>query len=205
FGLALGLPFALFALFPNWLRSLPRSGGWMNTLKIVFGFIELALALKYFSNADLVTHWGLLKRETFLGAWILTGIALVLYLFGVLRFPHDPPPEKLGKGRIGVGLVFLALVLYMLPGLTHTRYSKLALLSGTIPPLNYSLYGEEENGAVKANVMNDYDRALQLAREQHKPVLIDFTGWACSNCRRMEENVWTSPEVKPLIQKDYIL
>jgi cytochrome c biogenesis protein CcdA/thioredoxin-related protein len=206
FGFALGLPFALFALFPSWLQSLPRSGAWMNTIKIVFGFIELALALKYFSNADLVVHWGLLKRETFFALWILIGGALVLYLLGVIKFHHDPPPKKLGKGRIVTALLFLALIVYLAPGLTNTHYANRALVSGFPPPLSYSLYGSDKvAGAVEANVINDYDKALKLAKEQHKPILIDFTGWACVNCRKMEENVWPKPGVKDLISKDYIL
>lgn len=206
FGLALGLPFALFALFPNWLSSLPRSGSWMNTVKIVFGFLELALAVKYLSNADLVKHWGLIKRETFFGIWILVGIGLVLYLFGILKFSYDPPPKKLGKGRIAVGLFFLALTLYLVPGVTNTKYANLSLVSGFPPPLTYSLYGHSGvKKGVEANVINDYDKALQLAREQHKPLLIDFTGWACVNCRKMEENVWPDERVKAMIEKDYVL
>ncbi|HWB94081.1 MAG TPA: cytochrome c biogenesis protein CcdA [Puia sp.] len=206
FGLALGLPFALFALFPNWLQSLPRSGSWMNTVKIVFGFIELALALKYLSNADLVTHWGLLKRETFFAIWIVIGACLVLYLFGIIKFHHDPPPAKLSAGRKVIGLLFLAFVLYLLPGLTNTRYANIALVSGFPPPLTYSLYGAASAGkGVEANVVNDFNKALQLAKAQHKPILIDFTGWACVNCRKMEENVWPKPGVRDLISKDYIL
>src|SRR5258708_2702830 len=128
FGLALGLPFALFALFPHWLQSLPRSGGWMNTVKIVFGFVELALALKYLSNSDLVAHWGLLKRETFFALWILIGLALVLYLFGVIKFHHDPPPKKLGGVRITTAILFFAFIVYLTPGLTNTRYANRALV-----------------------------------------------------------------------------
>jgi thiol:disulfide interchange protein len=207
FGLALGLPFALFALFPNWLQSLPRSGGWMNTVKIVFGFIELALALKYFSNADLVTHWGLLKRETFFGIWILIGIALVLYLLGIIKFHHDPPPAKLSKTRVAIAILFLAFVLYLAPGITNTHYANLSLVSGFPPPLSYSLYGSGSAGnkGLEANVINDFEKALQLAKQQHKPVLIDFTGWACVNCRKMEENVWPRPGVKDLIKDNFIL
>lgn len=207
FGLALGLPFALFALFPNWLSSLPKSGGWMNTVKIVFGFIELALALKFFSNADLVKHWGILKRETFFGLWIITGTALVLYLLGIVKFAYDPPPAKLGKGRIAIAVFFLLFVIYLVPGLTNTKYANRSLISGFPPPLSYSLYGKgsAKGKGVEANLVNDYEKALQLGREQHKPVLIDFTGWACVNCRKMEENVWPDEQVKTLIEKDFIL
>ena len=207
FGLALGLPFALFALFPNWLASLPKSGGWMNTVKIVFGFLELAFAIKYLSNADLVEHWGLLKREVFFAIWILIGIALVLYLFGILKFSYDPPPKKLSKGRIGMALFFLAITLYMLPGVTNTKYANLSLMSGFPPPLSYSIYGQgsAKGKGVEANIVNDYEKALQLAKEQHKPILIDFTGWACVNCRKMEENVWPDEKVKALIEQNFIL
>ncbi len=205
FGLALGLPFALFALFPSWLQTLPRSGSWMNTVKIVFGFLELALFIKYFSNADLVTHWGLLKRETFFAFWILISIALALYLFGVIKFHHDPPPDKLGNARISFAVVFLAFALYMVPGLTNTKYANVSLISGFPPPLSYSLYTADEGKGVEANVINDYDKALALAKQQHKPLLIDFTGWACVNCRKMEENVWTKVEVKDKIKQNFIL
>ena len=207
FGLALGLPFALFALFPNWLSSLPKSGGWMNTVKIVFGFLELALAIKFLSNADLVKHWGILKRETFFALWIIVGIALVLYLLGILKFEHDPPPKKLSKLRIGIALFFLAFVIYLAPGITNTRYANRALVSGFPPPLTYSIYGKgsAKGKGVEANLINDYEKALQLSKEQHKPVLIDFTGWACVNCRKMEENVWPDAKVKELIEKDFIL
>ena len=206
FGIALGLPFALFALFPHWLQSLPRSGSWMTTVKIFFGFIELALALKYLSNADLVIHWGLLKRETFFAIWILISLALGLYLLGVIKFKHDPPPAKLSKVRIVFGVLFIALAAYLAPGVTNTKYANRALISGFPPPLTYSLYkssGEEKG--VEPTVINDYDKALQLAKAEHKPILIDFTGWACVNCRKMEENVWPKDNVKNLIKKDFIL
>jgi thiol:disulfide interchange protein DsbD len=206
FGLALGLPFALFALFPHWLQSLPRSGSWMNSVKIFFGFVELALALKYFSNADLVTQWGLLKRETFFGIWIAISLALALYLLGVIKFKHDPPPAKLSKGRIVMGILFIGLALYLAPGVTNTKYANRSLISGFPPPLTYSLYkASAEKKGVEPAVINDYDKALQLARAEHKPILIDFTGWACVNCRRMEENVWPKDAVKDLIKNDFIL
>jgi thiol:disulfide interchange protein len=207
FGLALGLPFALFALFPRWLHSLPRSGGWMDTVKIVFGFIELALAIKFISNADLVKHWGLLKREVFFGIWIVIGLVLVLYLFGFIRFKHEAPIKKLSPLRITFAVLFLAFTIYLIPGVTKTKYANLSVISGFPPPLSYSIYGPElaKLNGVEANVVNDYETALRLAKQQNKPILIDFTGWACVNCRKMEENVWTKKDVKALIEKDYIL
>ncbi|MBS1604055.1 MAG: thioredoxin family protein [Bacteroidetes bacterium] len=205
FGLALGLPFALFALFPNWLQSLPRSGSWMQTLKIVFGFVEVALALKYLSNADLVEHWGLLKREVFFALWILVSVLLGLFLLGVVKFKHDPPPAKLSKGRIALGIIFIAFGLYLSPGLTRTKYANISLVSGFPPPLSYSIYSDNSSKEVEADVINDYEKALAMAKQQHKPLLIDFTGWACVNCRKMEENVWPKEIVKEKIKQDFIL
>ncbi|MBZ5858283.1 protein-disulfide reductase DsbD family protein [Flavihumibacter profundi] len=207
FGLALGLPFALFALFPNWLSTLPRSGAWMNTVKIVFAFIELALMIKFLSNADLVMHWGLLKREIFFAIWILISLAASLYLFGILKFSYDPPPQKLSAGRKILALVFLCFAVYLSPGLTNTRYANRALISGFPPPLSYSIYGASSGAGkgVEAKVVNDYEKALALSKQTGKPLLIDFTGWACVNCRKMEENVWTQPEIREMIEKDFIL
>lgn len=207
FGLALGLPFGLFALFPRWLSSLPRSGSWMTTVKIVFAFVELALMVKFLSNADLVMHWGLLKREVFFGIWIVLGLATVLYLFGVLKFSHDPPPRKLGMGRIAVALIFLAFTIYLVPGLTNTAAANRPLISGFPPPLTYSVYGHEDakGKGVEPNIVNNYEEAIALSRKTNKPLLIDFTGWACVNCRKMEENVWTKKEVKELIEQNFIL
>lgn len=205
FGFALALPFALFALFPGWLNSLPKSGGWLTSVKVVLGFLELAMAIKFLSNADLVKHWGLLKREVFFAIWIIIGFCIVLYLFGKIRFPHDSPIKKLSKGRIALALVFLAFTLYLVPGVTNTKYANRSLISGFPPPLNYSIYGKDAAKGVEANVVNDYEKALKLAKEQNKPLLLDFTGWACVNCRKMEENVWPKEEVKVLIEKDYIL
>ncbi|MBS1665048.1 MAG: thioredoxin family protein [Bacteroidetes bacterium] len=208
FGLALGLPFALFAMFPSWLQSLPRSGSWMNTVKITFGFVELALFIKYFSNADLVSHWGVLKRETFFALWILVSVALSLYLFGVIKFHHDPPPQKLSNSRKIFAIAFLAFAIFLAPGLTNTKYANISLVSGFPPPLTYSLFDKsqaKDGSDVEANVINDYKQALALAKQQHKPLLIDFTGWACVNCRKMEENVWTNELVKSKIKGDFIL
>ena len=178
----------------------------MNTLKITFAFVELALFIKFFSNADLVMHWGILKREVFFAIWILLGLATTLYLFGIIRF-HGEPRPKLSKLRIFFALVFLAFTLYLVPGVTNTKYANRALVSGLPPPLNYSIYGDASiaGKGVEANVTNDYEKALQMAREQGKPLLLDFTGWACVNCRKMEENVWTRPQIKELIEKNFIL
>lgn len=207
FGLALALPFALFAIFPHWLQSLPKSGGWLDTVKKVLAFIELALALKFLSNADLVMHWGLMKREVFIVLWIIISLCLTLYLFGVLRLPHDYKGMKISKGRKFVGVIALLFTFYLTPGVTSSEYANLRLLSGFPPPLSYSIYGKDNvrNKGLEANVVNDYEKALQMAREQHKPLMIDFTGWACVNCRKMEENVWTQPDVKDFIQKNFIL
>jgi thiol:disulfide interchange protein DsbD len=205
FGLGLGLPFVLFALFPRWLQSLPKSGGWMNELKAVFGFIELAMAFKFLSNADLVKQWHLLEREVFIGSWIAIGLAIVLYLCGVFRFSGDGKP-KFTPVRIAFIALFSIITLYLVPGLTNTKWADLKLISGFPPPFNYSVYKPSVNyqNGVKP-LENDYEKALQLAKEQNKPVLIDFTGWACVNCRRMEENVWTDDEVKNLMKNDFIV
>jgi thiol:disulfide interchange protein DsbD len=205
FGFALALPFALFALFPGWLNSLPKSGGWLTSVKVVLGFLELAMAIKFLSNADLVMHWGILKREVFFGIWIIIGVCIVLYLFGKIRFAHDSPVKKLSRGRIVLALIFLAFTLYLVPGVTNTRYANRSLISGFPPPLNYSIYGTDAAKGVEADVVNDYGKALQLAKAQNKPLLLDFTGWACVNCRKMEENVWPKDQVKVLIEHDYIL
>jgi thiol:disulfide interchange protein DsbD len=207
FGLALALPFALFAIFPNWLHSLPKSGGWLDTVKKVLAFLELALALKFLSNADLVMHWGLVKREVFIGIWILIGSGLTLYLFGIIRLPHDYKGMKIGTGRKVLGVIALLFTLYLIPGVTQTKYANLQLLSGFPPPFSYSIYGKDNvhGKGLEANVINDYAKALQLSKDQHKPLLIDFTGWACVNCRKMEENVWTDPSVYNYIKENFIL
>ncbi|HRH60809.1 MAG TPA: cytochrome c biogenesis protein CcdA [Chitinophagaceae bacterium] len=207
FGLALALPFALFAVFPHWLKSLPKSGGWLDTVKKFLAFAELALALKFLSNADLVMHWGILKREVFIGLWIIIGICLTLYLFGIIRLPHDYKGMKIGRGRKIAGVLVLLFTLYLVPGITSSKYANLQLLSGFPPPLSYSIYGKDnvKKAGLEANVVNDFSKAMQLANEQHKPIMIDFTGWACVNCRKMEENVWTVPAVKEFIEKNYIL
>ena len=203
FGVALALPFALFALFPAWLNSLPKSGGWMTTVKVVLGFLELALALKFLSNADLVGHWGLLKREVFLGLWILLFILLTLYLFGVFRFPHDGPKQKLSITRKGVGAVSAAFSLYLVLGLL--QISNLKLLSGFPPPDFYSIQETESDCPLGIDCFKDFDEGIAYAKSVNKPVLLDFTGWACVNCRKMEENVWSEPDIYPILKEDYVL
>ena len=205
FGLGLGFPFVLFALFPNWLQSLPKSGGWMNELKVVFGFIELAMAIKFLSQADLVKQWGFLKRELFIGLWLLISLAIVLYLCGVIRFGHDSKP-KFTKTRVFFIAVFSIITIYLIPGITNSKWARLSLISGFPPPVCYSLYKHPVNCESGVEPMkNEYEKALALAREQGKPLLIDFTGWACVNCRRMEENVWVNEEVKSLMRNDFIV
>jgi len=206
FGLALALPFTLFAIFPQWLQSLPKSGGWLDTVKKVLAFLELALAFKFLSNADLVQHWGLLKREVFLGIWALISIALALYLMGKLLLPHDVKGEKISSGRkIGAILAF-AFGLILIIGMAAKNTYLLKFLSGFPPPTHYSLFTDKKEAhGLQANVVNDYEKAVLLSKQENKPILIDFTGWACVNCRKMEENVWTDPAVMSFIQNNFIL
>ena len=205
FGLALALPFTLFAMFPKWLNSLPKSGGWLNTVKVVLGFIELALALKFLSNADLVEHWGLLKREVFIGLWIIIGIGLALYLFGKIKFPHDGLLQKLSKGRITTGILVIAFIIYLIPGLTNTKHANLKLLSGFPPPMFYSLYDKASECPLDLNCYKDLDEGIAAAKLENKPILLDFTGWACVNCRKMEEQVWSTSEVYDMLLDKYII
>ncbi|MGZ5254635.1 MAG: protein-disulfide reductase DsbD family protein, partial [Flavitalea sp.] len=180
FGLALALPFTILALFPSLLKSLPKSGGWLTSVKIVLGFVELALAIKFLSNADLVQHWGILPREVFFALWIIIGVLLSLYLFGILRFKQEGKP-KLTKLRLGLGVIVALFTIYLMPGLTKTKYANRALISGFPPPLTYSMYGKDAFKGVEAQVMNDYEAAIALAKKENKPLLVDFTGWACVN------------------------
>ena len=205
FGLGLALPFALFALFPHWLQSLPKSGGWLTTVKVVLGFVELALAIKFLSNADLVKQWGLLKREVFLGLWVLIGAATTLYLLGLFRFGKEGRP-KLTTARIGFAVLFGAFTLYLVPGLFNSKAAGLTLISGFPPPVCYSIYKNPvacEKGIEP--IHNDYEGALAQAKKENKPLLIDFTGWACVNCRRMEEKVWTDAAVARMMKEQFVV
>lgn len=205
FGLGLALPFALFALFPQWLHSLPKSGGWLTTVKVVLGFLELAMAIKFLSNADLVAQWGIIKREIFIGSWVIIGMAIVLYLLGVIRFSHDAPLKKIGGGRGFFIAVFTMATIYLAPGVTNSKYANLSLISGFPPPLCYSVYHHPVNCEKGIEPLRDYEEAWRIAKTQNKPILIDFTGWACVNCRRMEEKVWTDPGVMEKMKNDFVV
>lgn len=203
FGFAMALPFALFSLFPQLMKKLPRSGGWMNTFKVVLGFVELILAFKYLANADNVKQWGLMKREIFLGVWAVLGFALFMYLVGVYRFAKEHADEKKTIGRYGVALVALAFSVYSAYGM---YCNPVPLFSGFPPPKEYSSCkecGEQDPKSLK--IYRDYCEAFAAAKRENKAVMIDFTGWACINCRRMEENVWTRPEVFKELNEHYIL
>jgi thiol:disulfide interchange protein DsbD len=223
FSLAIALPFSLFAAFPGWMNSLPKSGGWLNTVKVVLGFLELALAFKFLSNADLVLQTHLLEREVFLAIWITIFGALAFYLFGKIKLPHDGNLAHLSVGRLTFGLVVLAFTIYMIPGLWG---APLKLISGFPPPMQYS---ESPNGVgyVNLNAGNsqgehflpegahlgphglvaflDYDKGMAYAKKVNKPVLLDFTGHACVNCRKMEEKVWSDPAVLSVLKNEVVL
>jgi len=208
FGLGLGLPFTIFAAFPSILKSLPQSGGWLNSVKVVLGFAEVALAFKFFSTADLVEHWGILKYEAFLAIWILMSGGIALYLFGLIKFPHDSPIVKLSKLRIGLAVGFSLITVYFGMGFQFNEktntYQSLNLLSGLAPPVNYSwIYPIDCPNGLEC--YHDFDVAMEMANKNNKPVLVDFTGHSCTNCRRMEDNVWSQDKVFKLINDDYIL
>lgn len=202
FGVALALPFALFALFPAWLNSLPKSGGWMTTVKVVLGFLELALALKFLSNADLVSNWGIFKREIFIGIWIILFILLALYLFGVFRFPHDGPKQKLSGARKVVSLISAGFSMYLILGLTNVIDLK---LFGFLPPDFYTIAAQENDCPLGLNCFKDFEEGVAYAKAENKPILLDFTGWACVNCRKMEENVWSESDIYPILKEEYVL
>jgi len=223
FSLALALPFMLFAMFPGWLNSLPKSGGWLNTVKVVLGFLELALAFKFLSNADLVLQLHFLEREVFIAIWIAIFGALTLYLFGKITLPHDSPTNHISVGRLYLGLLTLVFTMYLIPGLWG---APLKLISAFPPPPQYSEspfgVGGSGNGAVSAEagkglpagaelgphgimVFHDYEDGLAYAKEINKPIMLDFTGYACVNCRKMENNVWSEPAILPILKNDVVL
>jgi thiol:disulfide interchange protein DsbD len=221
FSLALALPFMLFAMFPGWLNSLPKSGGWLNTVKVVLGFLELALAFKFLSNADLVLQLHFLEREVFLAIWIAIFGTLALYLFGKISLPHDSPMTHISVGRLFFGLVVLAFTIYLIPGLWG---APLKVISGFPPPMTYSEspygVGNSKGGSnATAQVLpagahlgphdliafKDYDKGVAYAKSIKKPILLDFTGYACVNCRKMEDYVWSDPAVLKILQDEVVL
>ena len=205
FGVSWAIVFGLLALFPQALQSLPKSGGWMNTVKVVLGFIELGLALKFLSKADLVTKTFLLKRELFIALWILITIGLVLYLFGIIKFPHDDKKAKISWTRKGFGVLGVAFLIYLIQGLIPSERPRLQLLSGILPPVNVSYFHNEADGIYGMHPEHDFFTALELAKKENKPILIDFTGYGCENCRKMEEFVWNEPDILPTLQNEFIL
>ncbi|HQK39237.1 MAG TPA: cytochrome c biogenesis protein CcdA [Flavobacterium alvei] len=219
FSSAFALPFVLFAFFPAWLQSLPQSGGWMNTVKVFLGFLELALAFKFLSNADLVLQMHLLEREVFLAIWIAIFGALAFYLFGKITLPHDSPIAHISVGRLLLGLVVLSFTIYMIPGLWG---APLKLINAFPPPMEYSEsplgFGNSGNNSSTAVlpdgaklgphqivVFNDYEKGLAYAKTVNKPIMLDFTGFACVNCRKMENNVWSDQRILPILKKDIVL
>ena len=222
FGLAFAIPFTLFAIFPEWMQRLPKSGGWLNTVKVVLGFLELALAFKFLSIADLVYHWGILDRDVFLAIWIVIFSALGLYLLGKIRLPHDSKLEHLTVPRLLLALITFAFVIYMIPGLWG---APLKALSGYLPPLTTQQFsltreksGEPTSPSTEVVLYGDllkiphgipgyfdYEQALAAAKREGKPLLIDFTGHGCVNCRKMEENVWVDPQVLKRLKEDFVM
>ena len=219
FSLALALPFMLFAMFPGWLHSLPKSGGWLNTVKVVLGFLELALAFKFLSNADLVLQLHLLEREVFLTIWIAVFGTLAFYLFGKITLPHDSPMAHISVGRLSLGLLVLSFTIYMIPGLWG---APLKLINAFPPPMEYSEsplgFGGSGNNSPTAIlpdgaklgphqivVFDDYDKGLAYAKTVNKPLMLDFTGFACVNCRKMENNVWSDKRVLSILKNDIVL
>ena len=200
FAIALALPFTLFALFPSWLKSMPKSGGWMNIIKVTLGFLELAFALKFLSVADLAYGWRILDRETFLALWIVLFALLGFYLLGKIKFPHDDDDTKVTVPRFFLALASLAFAVYMVPGLWGAPLKAVSAFAPPMQTQDFNLYNNEVHAK-----FDDYDAGMKYAREHGKPVMLDFTGYGCVNCRKMELAVWTDTKVADLINNDYVL
>lgn len=200
FAIALALPFTLFALFPSWLKSMPKSGGWMNVIKVTLGFLELAFALKFLSVADLAYGWRILDRETFLALWIVLFALLGFYLLGKIKFPHDDDDTKVGVGRFFMALFSLAFAVYMIPGLWGAPLKAVSAFAPPMQTQDFNLYNNEVHAK-----FDDYDLGMEYARQHGKPVMLDFTGYGCVNCRKMELAVWTDSKVSDIINNDYVL
>ena len=200
FAIALALPFTLFALFPSWLKSMPKSGGWMNVIKVTLGFLELAFALKFLSVADLAYGWRILDRETFLALWIVLFALLGFYLLGKVKFPYDDDDTKVSVPRFFMALASLAFAVYMLPGLWGAPLKAVSAFAPPMQTQDFNLYNNEVHAK-----FDDYDLGMEYARQHGKPVMLDFTGYGCVNCRKMELAVWTDPKVSDIINNDYVL
>ncbi len=200
FALALAIPFVLFAIFPSWLSTMPKSGGWLNSVKVVLGFLELALALKFLSVADLAYGWGILDREVFLVLWIIIFALLGIYLLGKIKFPGDSDVPHLTIPRLFLSIISLAFAVYMIPGLWGAPLKAISAFSPPLYTQDFNLY----EGEVHAQTL-DYETGVAMAKQQNKPLLIDFSGYGCVNCRKMEASVWTDPRVKDLLDNEYIL
>lgn len=200
FSIALALPFTLFAMFPSWLKAMPKSGGWMNVIKVSLGFIELAFALKFLSVADLAYGWHILDRETFLALWIVLFAMLGFYFLGKIKFAHDDDSTRVGVGRFFLALFSLAFAVYMIPGLWGAPLKAISAFAPPMQTQDFNLYNDE----VRAK-FEDYDLGMEYARQHGKPVMLDFTGYGCVNCRKMELSVWTDDKVRDIINNDYVL
>ena len=200
FAIALALPFTLFALFPSWLKSMPKSGGWMNIIKVTLGFLELAFALKFLSVADLAYGWRILDRETFLALWIVLFALLGFYLLGKIKFPHDDDDTKVSVPRFFMALASLAFAVYMVPGLWGAPLKAVSAFAPPMQTQDFNLYNNEVHAK-----FDDYDLGMEYARQHGKPVMLDFTGYGCVNCRKMELAVWTNPKGSDIINNDYVL
>jgi len=223
FSFALAIPFGLFAAFPSWLNSLPRSGGWMNSVKVLLGFAELALAFKFLSVADMTAHWGILRYELFMGLWVLVAIGMAAYLFGFIRFPHDSPNRKISPAVGLLGVAFTALGIYLATGLLGSQktgtYNALGLMSGLAPPAHYTFFKPEgkvddairtqypsyQKCANNFNCFHDYYEGVAYAKSQNKPILLDFTGYGCVNCRKTEELIWVDDKIWKKINEQFVL
>lgn len=223
FSTGLALPFGLFAAFPAWLNTLPKSGSWMNSVKVVLGFLELALAFKFLSVADMTNGWGILKYELFMGIWIVVFLAIALYLFGFFKFPHDSPIKKLSATRMGFGAFVIGLVIYLGSGFRVNEktgdYNALALMSGLAPPAHYNFFikPQEVDAIIKAkypsyskcanniNCFKDYFEGMAYAKEVNKPVMLDFTGHGCVNCRKTEEHIWVDDRIRKILNDSLVL
>ena len=200
FALALALPFTLFAIFPSWLKEMPKSGGWLNSVKVVLGFLELALSLKFLSVADLAYGWGILDREVFICLWVVIFAMLGFYLLGKIRFSHDSPTEHVSIFRFFLSIISLSFAIYLIPGLWG---APLKSVSAFVPPLYTQDFNLYEEGNFKS--FDDYDKGMAYAEEAGLPVLIDFSGYGCVNCRKMEGAVFDTPEVKQIISDNFVL